>query len=266
MLNKLSEEDFAVLRGPFESGRQSPNMLSKVLLLTAVLQWILFVGVYIPLAYDSIFPYKRTIFYIHLAFAILLTLLSIIYAIRKIYIKSQRIQYIILIIMSQNLGGILLFIGSLFILGSKVKKDSINMLIILTYALLAIGLLIFVLTCIRFYKLLKKGEYRKGSKKDFWRLKLEKGSLTPLMIGLGIFLVSIVNFLIRTDVFDHTDDIMEIVFVFIGFLLFYTMLFFLPEQLVILYCKWRFESFNYDEEGQLKPMGSGDRLERTSVC
>ncbi|WP_376845225.1 hypothetical protein [Camelliibacillus cellulosilyticus] len=140
------------------------------------------------------------------------------------------------------------------------------MLIILTYALLAIGLLIFVLTCIRFYKLLKKGEYRKGSKKDFWRLKLEKGSLTPLMIGLGIFLVSIVNFLIRTDVFDHTDDIMEIVFVFIGFLLFYTMLFFLPEQLVILYCKWRFESFNYDEEGQLKPMGSGDRLERTSVC
>lgn len=37
-------------------------------------------------------------------------------------------------------------------------------------------------------------------------------------------------------------------------LLFFTMLFILPEQLVILYCKYRFESFNFDKDGQLIPM------------
>ncbi|WP_280528738.1 hypothetical protein [Virgibacillus pantothenticus] len=34
------------------------------------------------------------------------------------------------------------------------------------------------------------------------------------------------------------------------------MLFVLPEQLVILYCKYRFESFNFDKDGNLKPMGT----------
>ncbi|MFC4618226.1 hypothetical protein ACFO4N_05725 [Camelliibacillus cellulosilyticus] len=265
MLNKLSEGDFAVLRGPFESGRQSPQSLGGNLILVAFLQWLVFLLIYILVSSESVFPYKETIYNIHLVITILLTILSIIYAIPKIYIKSQRMQYFIVILVSQNLGGILFFIGSLFTLGSKIKEASINMLILLTYVLLAIGLLIFVLTSIRFFMLLKKGEYRKGSKKDFWRLKLEKKSLTPLAIGIGIFLVSIVNFFIRTDVINHIDDIRDIVFVFIGVLLFYTMLFVLPEQLVILYCKWRFESFNFDENDQLKPMRSGDRLNKNKV-
>src|SRR5690606_40043188 len=38
-------------------------------------------------------------------------------------------------------------------------------------------------------------------------------------------------------------DILLIIFV--GMFLFYVMLFILPEQLVILYCKFRFNSFNY---------------------
>lgn len=31
MLGKLSEEDFAALRGPFKSGRRSPNSLGATL-------------------------------------------------------------------------------------------------------------------------------------------------------------------------------------------------------------------------------------------
>ncbi|MFC4618227.1 hypothetical protein ACFO4N_05730 [Camelliibacillus cellulosilyticus] len=264
MLEKLKEEDFAVLRGPFESGRQSPASLGANLILAAVLQWIIMVF-YISLGYDTIFPYKNMVFYIHCTVTILLTLLSILYSIPKVYYRYQKGQYFIVTLVTLNVFGVSCFIGGLFDMGCVIKKNSIDQLIILTYLLIFAGIIVFLMTCIRFYLLLKKGEYRKGSKKDFWRLKFEKKSLAPLAIGIGIFLVSIVNFFIRTDVINHIDDIRDIVFVFIGVLLFYTMLFVLPEQLVILYCKWRFESFNFDENGQLKPMGSGDRLNKNKM-
>lgn len=32
------------------------------------------------------------------------------------------------------------------------------------------------------------------------------------------------------------------------------MIFVLPEQLVLLYCKFRFESFNYNEDGNLNEL------------
>ncbi|MGY0691202.1 hypothetical protein ACW2QC_00250 [Virgibacillus sp. FSP13] len=42
MLQKLSEEDFVALRGPFESGRQSPNSLSLTLILFIFFQPLMF--------------------------------------------------------------------------------------------------------------------------------------------------------------------------------------------------------------------------------
>ena len=38
MLEKLTEEDFMVLRGPLESGRQGPGSLGGMLLLSIFLQ------------------------------------------------------------------------------------------------------------------------------------------------------------------------------------------------------------------------------------
>jgi len=42
------------------------------------------------------------------------------------------------------------------------------------------------------------------------------------------------------------------IFIVIGIGLFWVMLFVLPEQLVILYCKIRFQRFNFNERGFLK--------------
>lgn len=76
------------------------------------------------------------------------------------------------------------------------------------------------------------------------------------MIVGSVGLLFILQYLVRTF---GLADIESIVMVTLFILLFYTMLFVLPEQLVILYCKYRFDSFNYDKNGNLKPMGT-DRM------
>ncbi|MEI3613002.1 hypothetical protein [Pseudogracilibacillus sp. SO30301A] len=45
-LNNLDEQDFAVLRGPFESGRQSPKSLGGTLVLSIFFQVLLFFLIY----------------------------------------------------------------------------------------------------------------------------------------------------------------------------------------------------------------------------
>ena len=63
-------------------------------------------------------------------------------------------------------------------------------------------------------------------------------------------LVYILQYLVRTL---GLDDFNVMTVIVIGALLFFTMLFVLPEQLVMLYCKFRFDSFNYSKKGKLKP-------------
>ena len=46
MLKKLKKKDFAVLRGPLESGRQSPDSLGMALLLSIFLQALLYYVTY----------------------------------------------------------------------------------------------------------------------------------------------------------------------------------------------------------------------------
>ena len=141
---------------------------------------------------------------------------------------------------------------ALFFIGQNVESES--SLLNFTYITLLLGLLIFIVTCIRFLILLKNGAYRKGSKRDESRSKLESGtkSYLPIITTGSVGLVFILQYLVRTF---GLADIELIIMMILFFSLFYIMLFILPEQLVILYCKHRFESFNYSENGKLKPMG-----------
>ncbi|WP_232231248.1 MULTISPECIES: hypothetical protein [unclassified Virgibacillus] len=179
LLDQLQEEGFAVLRGPFESGRQSPNSLGGMLTFSILLQLLMFVLTYVVAADSTYFPYADIVFVIHSMVTATLILLSIIYSFPKVYMSRQKTQYFIVILVSQNLFGLFSFTGALFFLG---KELSINSLLLLTITTLIFGILIVII--------------------------------------------------------------------------FYTMLFVLPEQLVILYCKYRFESFNFDKDGNLKPMGT----------
>ena len=247
MLSKL-EEDFEVLRGPLESGRQSPASLSPMLIISVFLQPLMLMLTYVVAADASIFPYKEIMFVIHL-----IIILSIIFAIPSVYKKYQITQYLVTIFMSQNLLGIFVYLMALFFIG-KERNISEESLLTFTFISLLVGLLIFITTCIRFYILLKRGKYRKGTKRDVMRSKTEfkvKSHLPMIMIasiGLVFFIQYLVNII-------GWNDIETIMLILLGISIYFVMLFVLPEQLVILYCKYRFESFNFNKNGELKPMG-----------
>src|SRR5690625_2191697 len=165
-LNKLEEKDFAVLRGPLESGRQSPKSFGGILIISIFLQALLFFLTYVVAADNTKFPYKDILFYIHLIGTAILILFSILYSITFLYTIVQKIKYLNSILVSQNVFGLMLFISSLFLIGSdRLFIIEQSKLIQITLIMLGLGILTFLVTFIRFYKLLSKGEYRLGSKK-----------------------------------------------------------------------------------------------------
>jgi MFS family permease len=259
MFKKLSSEDFAALRGPFESGRQSPKHLGDMLFLSVFLQGLMYALEYFVTADDSIYPNKDKILTTHFWITLILIIYSIIYSIPAIYKRSQKMQYLVVILVSQNLFGVIFYIMSLFTLGSQ--KYSIHFtkdtLLNFTYITLLIGFLIFIVTFIRFYILLIKGHYRKGSKKAEQRENMEYliKSYLPVIISGSVGLLFVMQFLFRNlNIGFNAEDIQNLIIIILGIGLFFTMMFVLPEQLVLLYCKYRFEGFNFYLSGDLKEL------------
>ena len=250
MLRSLSEADFIVLRSPLQSGRQSPSSLGGILFLSIFLQALLLYLEYYIGGFST-YPNQQKIFTVHLWISSILAVLSLLYAFSSIYMKSQKIQYLLSIMVSQNLFGVSAFILALFIIGTEESINSdANSLITFTYVMLLFGVLIFIATYIRFYILLRKGYYRTGSKKDEQRGRFETKSYLPIVIVASTGLVFIIQYLVRTY---YLADIEIMFMIVLAMLIFFTMIFVLPEQLVILYCKFRFDSFNYSKKGKLKP-------------
>lgn len=257
MLNKLSEADFAGLRGPFESERQSPANIGTILVLAIFLQaLLLFLEFFI--GRHTILPYSENIILIHLGLSILLALFSILFAFPSVYIKKQKSQFFISILVSQNLFGISAYLLALIALGTNESGLNSNPSSILSFTIvtLIIGFFIFFITSIRFYTLLKQGQYGIDTKKSDARRKFEAKSYVPLAIVSGVGVLFILQYLFRTFSLQNMDIMLMIV---MGILIFYAMLFVLPEQLVLLYCKRRFKSFNYSKNGKLNPMGRMDK-------
>lgn len=250
MFEKLKEEDFAVLRGSFESGRQSPGSLAFALILGIVFQPLLYALEYFVAADSTIFPYKDEILKVHFWITAVLILLSLIYSIPVIYKKNEKMQYLVSILMSQNVFSVTIFICALFIIGKEGEGMTAtpNSLLNFTYTLLLLGFLVFIATFLRFYILLRKGHYRKGTKKEELRGRFETTKYMPLAILSGLGIVFIIQFIVRNSII---DDLNALVVIIIGIVLFFVMIFVLPEQLVILYCKYRFKSFNFNERGYL---------------
>lgn len=249
MLCKLKEEDFEVLKKPLESKRQSPSSLSFALILGLFFQPLLLFLEYFVANY-SVYPYKEEILNVHLWFTSILVVLSLFYSIPFVYKKSEKIQYLLSILVSLNLFTIPLFFLALFLIamegeGMVLTAES---LLNFTWILLLIGFLILLATSIRFYILLRKGHYRKESKKDEMRSRFETTSYIPAAIISGIGIVFIIQYIAR-----HLgNNDLNVLFVIVGsIVLFFVTLFILPEQLVILYCKFRTKSFNFNERGYL---------------
>lgn len=248
MLKKFKIQDFLALRGPFESRRQTPGSLGLALLLGSVFQ-ILMLFIEHRFMKQTYYPNATEIFTFHLWFSLLLIVFSLAYAISAINIRSQKMQYFLTIVLSQNLAGISVFISMFFLIGIY-DEISREVFLNLTIILLVCGVFVFLVTSIRFYILLEKGAYRKGSKRDLLRGKLEKNiaAYLPTIIASGTGLFFTLRALERSVT---RLDFNVLVYVLFGIIIFLTMLFVLPEQLVILYCKFRFKSFNFDQNGNL---------------
>src|SRR5690606_28768271 len=123
--------------------------------------------------------------------------LSIICAIPGVYKKYQKMQYLISILISQNIFGVFFYLIAIFFISEQIKTES--SLMSFTIITLIIGLLIFIVTCIRFYILLRKGEYKKGSTRDQLRSNLESKikSFLPMIIIGSIGIVYIIQLLVR---------------------------------------------------------------------
>lgn len=245
MFNKLFVEDFAVLKEPFESERQSPRNLGGILILAAIFQVLMFYLTYNVAAQSTVFPNVEKIQSYHFWITVILVVASILFSIPAVYNRGQKTQYLLSILITQTFG-VMMYLSSIFLLGNgySVTEQSI---ITVTNVTLGIGVLIIIATSIRFYLLLKKGEYRAGSKRAELRGSLEnniKSNMSTIIIG-AVGVGYMVQSMIR---FSALDDMFMII---LGLGLFYAILFVLPEQLVILYCKFRFKSFNYDLKGYL---------------
>src|SRR5699024_9659904 len=100
--------------------------------------------------------YKETIFYIYLGLTIVLIILAILYSVPAIYKRGQKMQYFVLILVSQMIFGLFFLISPLFLLGMKrffwLEESSLIMISIL---LVSGGILLFTFTWIRFMILLK---------------------------------------------------------------------------------------------------------------
>lgn len=255
MLPKLKEEDFEVLRGPLESGRQSPSSLGSVLILSVFIQALLFALVYFVAAATTIYPYKDEILTVYFWLTLLLIMLSLIYAVPAIYNRSGTMQYFILILVTQNMSSIPFLLMSLFLLGKAREGMIINpeSLLHFTYSLLFIGFLIFVAICIRFYSLLRRGHYRKGSQKGELRRKFEVKSYIPAATIAGIGIVFIIQYIVQRL---ELDDANNVILIFGGILTYFVILFIFPGQLIVLYCKFIYKSFTFNERGYLNSRDS----------
>ncbi|MGG3965547.1 hypothetical protein [Heyndrickxia faecalis] len=249
MLKNLSENSFATLRLPFESGKQTPMNIGLLNFLLILIQALL-ISIEYHFAQFSHYPGRYKILDVHLHISIILSVLMLIYSIPFVYKRSQKIQYIILILASQNIFSVFPLLLALVSMGEREVGS--DFLILFTKVVLIIGALVFIAAAIRFYVLLKKGAFKRNSKKDIQRRIMEKNmmALMPALITSGTGLSFTIIFLSRHVRIIDIDFFMSVIF---PILIFYVVLFTLPEQLVMLYCKFRFKSFNFDKEGNLYP-------------
>ncbi|MBS2967612.1 hypothetical protein J9317_02350 [Metabacillus sp. KIGAM252] len=148
------------------------------------------------------------------------------------------------ILTTQNLGASF-FLMALFLLGEKEGINE-NTLISFTIISMFFGALILVSTFIRYFLLLYRGHYKRDSASD--KRRGEKGFHLPIIVTGSIALIYIIQQAVKVFGFADIETI-SIIVLFSS--ISYAIIYVLPEQLIILYCKYRFKSFTFNERGYL---------------
>ena len=257
----LEEEDFAIFRTSFESGRQTPETIRKGIVLAIIMQIVMGVGIFAA-ADPTVSPefHKATLLIVQYTCTLCLFIYSIIYAIPKIYMKKQHIQFLVASLSLLNFIGIFPFYGLLFILVRLVEITEKSFFSLAIFILVS-GIIFYIAIIFRLQRSIHAGHYRKDSTKHNYSEVLKRDraifSRLPELIIIGIGLVFIIRFIL-TNMF--TVDTEMMILFFMLFALFYMGIFMFAYSIIVVYCKKRFASFNFDENGNLYPLGSGDRV------
>ncbi|MEK3806238.1 ABC transporter ATPase [Bacillus sp. FSL H8-0547] len=246
-MNKyLSVEYYRVLRKPLESGRQSPNSLAGALLLGSALQFLVWFLTYNVAGKYTNYPNIDEIKDVHFIMTMVLIGCSILFSLPFVYKKAEKTQYFVSIVTTQNFG-VSFFLIAMFLIGEN-EEITENMLMSFTNISMIFGVLLLVSTFVRYYILINLGHYKSGSSYDLRRKEIEKRLHLPTIIVSSTALIYIIQHVVRVLGIANIDTIVMVaMFISIS----YTLIYVLPEQLIILYCKFRFKSFNFNERGYL---------------
>lgn len=252
MFKEFTERDFIGFREHLKS-RQNPNSLGGALFISCFLQFLLYYLIYYVAAEATVYPNVATIKKIHFGVTLILTVFSAVFMFSLVFKTFEKTQYLLSILVSQNVFGIYSYLGALFLIGEGDVATS-AFLVTFTYITSGIAVVLFVATFFRLYLLIKKGQYRESSKKGE---EFESTSYIPIVIIASIgTLIILITLVINNGVIGVSDE--TIFFIVLSLLIFYVMIYVLPEQLIILYCKFRFKSFNFNMSGHLYPVGESD--------
>lgn len=237
-----SEKNFIVFRRSLETGSRSTANIAGNLILATFLS-VFMVGMeYFFEASGTAHPWQDELLMAHTWFTGILIGLSLIFSFPWVYKRAEKLQYLVSILVSQNLFGLSFYIWALLLIAEEGNGMAAESILEVTRWTLVVGAIVLVLTFIRLIVKIYRGKYREGSAQDEIRGMFEYKSHLPAAIVGGLGLFFILRYLIT-----HTNTVGAdiLLIIFMGMFLFYVMLFILPEQLVILYCKFRFKSFNY---------------------
>lgn len=249
-LNKLSEIDFGVLNDPLKSGRQSPESLGGTLLLVPFL-----VGVFLLIGnlfvfMDRIEPAHDVVIILCISFdvvGLVVSILAIFFASKKVYKSRQAEQYLVVTLISPYIFGILPLGIALYMIFDDVQFShnfSIGntKMVLFIIGILVVGVMVLLFAFLRFIKRLEDGKYRRENKSDTNEGYLEERPLNfkkiSIIFGIVFILVAIILLTIL-----HVTDVETLFISSLTIMIFYSMLFILPEQFVIWYCIKRFKSF-----------------------
>lgn len=265
-MNEFKEEDFGLFRSSFESGRQSPRNIAKLTWLMIFPQFLLCLVLYVASNDSSRFiTLKQGIMNGIFLFTLVLIVLLVIYSVPYLYKKQEHIQFRIFSLGYFNNIVIIPYFSSMFFL---VRENNTPDYIYFIVAILLIlfGLGMFYMSLHLTFTSISNGYFARESIENNYNsaVKKEKNfkSKLPGLVfgGAGLLLV-----FGSSPPFVDTYDREALFLAVILLLAYFLGIHIVTMNLIAIYCKERFRSFNFSEEGHLYPWGSGDRLENKNI-
>lgn len=260
--DRLKEADFQLFRIPFESKRQSPDNFRKVVygMLFAQAFPLFFNYLMLTENTDRLGVFLIVLIILSCILSIIWTILALIFTRRKVYVKRQVTQYLITSMLAFDFMMVTMFVNGVSVLAvtSDISEKSLKFLVVATIVLI---LAVFFNVLSWLTRSIQKGDYRLDSDKHDYRELSTKERQIPRTVSKAIGPTVGTLYILHFIWYNVTSiSFSAVLAVTISLLIPYLAAYAFCFTIVNYYCKKRFKSFNFDENGELYEFGSGDAL------